>query len=508
MKNGRRFLFVVMMLILGIVTMGTTAQATVTKTYQIGTVKSTIYVYDKPSTKAKKKKAGTLSKRSYTITQMDGDFYRLSRGATVYGWVKKKEASVYVRQIISKKSQKLYIIGTGAAYRMPKAIAAEKRYNLTNDVAKSFTATAEEKIGKTTWYKGTYKNELIWVKATDVTLNAYAALDLHKASSISAKEMQAFLLSKGKLPDNVLYKLAPSFVAVQKSTGINAQFMMAHAILETGWGSSTIAQYKNNFFGYQAYDTCPITCAKYFPTGAKGLSYYAYKINTNYLTTGGAYANGPSALGMNVRYASDRAWSTKIANLMAQMKPYKASDYSRKKAVTKTLTQPVEYEHIIPATAATPDQFKAIPANVVASFAKTTKVYKLPYATSPVLGTYTTDKTVKLVAYHSDVKDATVGKKTARWYRIAYKGGQGWIRSDTLTTPTLGFIKTQTTAHKGAGTTYTKVADANANTPLKFALSKNKKVTKVVHDETWYKVYLPAAPNTAVWIASSDIVTY
>lgn len=507
MQMGRRFLFVVIML-LGIVTMGTAAQATVTKTYQIGTVKSTVYVYSKASTKATKKQAGTLSKKSYTITQMDGNFYRLSRGSTVYGWVKKSDASVYTRNVVSKKSQKLYIIGTGAAYRMPKAIAAEKRYNLTSDVAKSFTATVEEKIGKTTWYKGTYKKQLIWVKASDVTLNAYAALDLRKSSSISAKEMQAFLLSKGKLPDNVLYKLAPSFVSVQKSTGINAQFMMAHAILETGWGSSTIAQYKNNFFGYQAYDSCPITCAKYFPTGAKGLTYYAYKINTNYLTTGGAYANGPSALGMNVRYASDRAWSTKIANLMAQMKPYKASDYSGQKAVTKKLAQPTEYEHIIPNTAATPDQFKTIPTNVVASFKKVTKVYKLPYATSPVLGTYTTDKTVKLVAYHSDVKDTTVGKTTARWYRIAYNGGQGWVRSDTLDTPTLGFIKTQTTAHKGAGTNYTKVSDASANTPLKFALSKNKKVTKVVDKEKWYKVYLPAAPNTAVWVASSDIVTY
>lgn len=487
------------------------ADATEKKTTQIAQLTSSkVYIYKKADAKASKSKAGSRANHSYYVRRVDGTFYRIEQGSKTIGWVKKNNLKLYNRKTISAKKDVKYIIGLQKAYAMPLARDTEMVYDLSQYVAKKITMVQYETIGTENWYKGKMGGKYVWFPEDSVTMYGYAAMNLHKASSISAKEMRAFLLTKGKTPDNILYKLAPSFIEAQKDTGINAQFMFAHAILETGWGSSVIAQYKNNFFGYQAYDSCPVTCAMYFPSGTKGLDYYAYKIHTNYLAENGLYYNGPSALAMNVRYASDRAWAQKIANLMEQMKPYNAAEYKKKKAVAMTLAAPKNYAHIIPEKKEQPVHFKAMPPNMTATTKETTTVYALPYTYARTLGTYAAKKKMKLTAYHSDVRDVAISTtKMARWYRIDYDGTQGWVRSDHLTTKTLGFITETTTAHSNAGSNYSTVSNALAYSPIQFVLKDNKKVTKSDSAKAkWYKVYLTSAPKKAVWVKSNYIKTY
>lgn len=491
--------------------LGTTANAKEKKTNQIAQLTSSnVFIYKKADAKAAKSKAGKRADVSYYVRRYNGQFYRIEQGSKTIGWVKKADLKLSNRKTISLKPQVKYIIGLQHAYAMPLGRESEVVYDLSQYVAKKMTMVQHETIGDTNWYKGKMGGKYVWFPEDAVTMYGYAAVDLHKASSISAKEMRAFLLSKGKTPDNILYKLAPSFIEAQKDTGINAQFMLAHAILETGWGNSVIAQYKNNFFGYQAYDSCPVTCAKYFPTGTKGLDYYAYKIHTNYLAKNGLYYNGPSALGMNVRYASDRTWAQKIANLMEQMKPYNEAEYKKKKATTMALKLPSEYDHVIPTKKQQPIHFKAMPDDMMATTTVATTVYAMPYTYARALGSYAPKKKIELVAYHSDVRDVSISPtKTARWYRIDYKGTQGWVRSDKLSTPTLGFITQTTTAHSNAGSKYSKVSNALAYSPLEFVMKNNKKVSKIDSKKAkWYKVYLPEAPKKAVWVKSTFIKTY
>lgn len=487
------------------------ANANATKTKYIAALKNEhVYIYDKAKATAKKQKAADRADYSYYVNEKSNDFYRLQEGKKVIGWVKKADVKLYERKAITEKKDTAYVIGIDYSYSMPLGRNTEVAYDLTQYVAKKIAITEKEVIGSTTWYKAKLGSEYAWFKESTITTNAYAALDLHKKSSMTAKQMQTFLLLKGKTADNILYKLAPAFIEAQKHTGINAQFMLAHAILETGWGSSVISQYKNNFFGYQAYDSCPVTCAKYFPSGTKGLEYYAYKIHTNYLSKNGPYYNGPTALGMNVRYASDRYWAVKIATLMAQMKPYDAKEYAKKKASTFKLKQPPEYDYVIPAKKAQPVHFKKMPPNMTATATQKLNVYAMPYSTAKVLGSYQQKQKIKLVAYHSDVRDITVTTtKKARWYRIKYNGKQGWVRSDQLSTPSLGFMSATTPARANAGTKYKKVSEALAYTPIQFALQNGKKVTKKdSNGTTWYKVYLTSAPKTAVWVDARNVLIY
>ena len=260
-------------------TSGFTSQAA--KETQIAELKSTAAkFYKTPSKKAKYVKAQTTDlKRSYYVRESkkaDGTtYYRLEKGATSLGWVDTKYLKRTSRTVINTQKKTMYLMNEGFAYAMPATTSANQSYNLSIRRGNSVAITRYEKLGNAYWYKGKIAgtSKTRWIHADNLTNNGYVGLNLRKPSNVTTKQLQQLLLSKGKTPDNILYRLAPEFVKAQNTSGVNAQFMFAHAALETGWGSSVISQYKNNFFGYQAYDSCPTSCAQYFPTGGEGLKF-------------------------------------------------------------------------------------------------------------------------------------------------------------------------------------------------------------------------------------------
>lgn len=446
----------------------------------------------------------------------DEDYYQISRtngtSTTVVGWVEASDVTTYTNSLVDTTKFTTYIAGTSSAYNIPYGTTNNIVYDLSKYRAKTFKVTRTEKVGSSIWYQGTLSSKTVWINSAYVETNPYIALNLRKSTDLTATQMRSFLISKGKTTDNVLYKLVPSFLEVQNEAGINAQFMLAHAILETGWGSSAISQYKNNYFGFQAYDTCAFTCAKYFPTGKDGLNAYAFKIYRDYLTTTGAYYNGEALLGMNVKYATDKEWSRKIANLMAQMKAYSSSDYSGKTASTKVMTAPKEYDHILPESKAQPAQFVKLPTDVTATVsASNLNIYYMPYAYSKKIGTYGKEKVITLKAYHTDVRDFknTSGKNT-RWLRIAYNGTQGWVRTDEITLDNLSFTKDESNLRSSAGATTSDTIKEVVpnNAPLKhvYTIFGNKKKEKVGKD-TWYQVYAPKS-GKKLWISGSLLTTF
>lgn len=438
-------------------------------------------------------------------------YYQLFQGSKEIGWVESTDLKRNTRTLLNTTKSTVYIAGSGQAFNMPWGGTKNKVFTLSDDRAKAFKITRTEKIGTAKWHQGTLNGKTVWISSANVETNPYIALNLRKTSNITVDEMRAFLLSKGKLPNNVLYKLAPTFITLQKEAGINAQFMFAHSILETGWGSSTISLYKNNYFGYQAYDTCALTCAKYFPTGKDGLTAYAYKIYRDYLTTTGPYYNGPTLLGMNVKYATDKGWSEKIANLMAQIKPYDSSYYNDKVASTKVFQAPKEYNNVIPETKTQPEQYRIMPSSITAKVDVSSGaiVYSLPYIYSARYGIYQKGKAITLKAYHTDVRDfKNESGKTVRWYRIQYSGKQAWVRSDQIAVSNLGFTSDTANLRNGADTKYTKVASVNKNMPIKFVTKNNKYVTKKDKNKTtWYQIYKPGTTKK-VWISGSLIQMY
>lgn len=135
--------------------------------------------------------------------------------------------------------------------------------------------------------------------------------DLLSRSGYAAWMIDELLSSTTPLPN-----LGASFTRAERDTGINARYLVAHAILETGWGTSWIAQAKRNLFGYGAFDRDPARFAIRFPTYAAGIAAVSDEIRTAYLSPDGRWWRGfPTLRGVNRFYASDPLWADKIVVL-------------------------------------------------------------------------------------------------------------------------------------------------------------------------------------------------
>lgn len=496
----------------------TSTQSQAASEYKVAEIKTTkAKFYKTPSKKAKATAVkSTDLKRTYYVRESkkaDGTtYYRLEKGVTSMGWIDGKVLKINNRTLLSKKKQTMYLLGRNNAYTMPATTSSNRSYNLEIRRGLSFAAERYEKVGTTYWYKGKIEGttKLRWIRSDLLTTNGFVGVDLRKPSNVTAKDLQVLILSKGRTPDNILYKLAPEFIKAQSSTGVSAQFMFAHAALETGWGGSTISQYKNNLFGYQAYDTCPITCSKYFPKGEDGLKLYASRIVNNYLTVDGPYYYGKNVLAMNVKYATDPSWGEKIANIMQQIKPYNSSYYKGAKASTKKVSIARDFGSEIPSTKPQPSAFVALPSSISATINSSgASVYSIPYVYAPRVGSYAKGKKITLKAYHTDVKDFKNAKGAqSRWYRISYQNKQAWVRSDQITTTNLAFTTVDATLRSNAGTNYSKVTTAKKNTALKLVTSSSKPITKKDSKKaTWYQVYQPSSTKK-VWIRSDLMKIY
>jgi peptidoglycan hydrolase CwlO-like protein len=106
--------------------------------------------------------------------------------------------------------------------------------------------------------------------------------------------------------------LGPAFVNAGRRHGVNPLYLVAHAIEESAFGTSQMAQAKNNLFGIAAYDSNP-DAAMSFPSFQACVEYEAQFVRRDYLDPQGAFYRGPNLKGMNVNYASDRRWASNIA---------------------------------------------------------------------------------------------------------------------------------------------------------------------------------------------------
>ncbi|WP_158413663.1 peptidoglycan hydrolase [Haladaptatus cibarius] len=119
--------------------------------------------------------------------------------------------------------------------------------------------------------------------------------------------------------DSPLIGLGSTWVDVGNQEGINPVYMVAHAAWESDWGTSNIAQDKNNIYGWKAYDNCPYSCAESFSTKSECIQAVMPVIRDEYLTPGGDHyysSYGPTLRGMNQDYATDISWAEGIRDVM------------------------------------------------------------------------------------------------------------------------------------------------------------------------------------------------
>lgn len=169
-------------------------------------------------------------------------------------------------------------------------------------------------------------------------------LNLRSKTNYTAAELDKFLLDKfpyynktqaGKLwTTSPLVGIGQALKELEAQYDLNALYLMAHAIHESGWGTSKIAQDKKNLFGYGAVDSDPYNGAYTYATFKDSIEDAAKRVTANYQTVNGSFYNGSflgnKGQGMNVRYASDPYWGEKIAGHM-----YRADVHLGKKDIFK-----------------------------------------------------------------------------------------------------------------------------------------------------------------------------
>lgn len=106
-----------------------------------------------------------------------------------------------------------------------------------------------------------------------------------------------------------------ALIEAERTYNVSALVLASIAALESAWGTSTIAQEKNNLTGLGAYDSDPYGYAFSFERRGDSVLATAKLLREKYLTPGAAYYNGDTLEGIGVCYATDPEWAAKVEKI-------------------------------------------------------------------------------------------------------------------------------------------------------------------------------------------------
>lgn len=209
-------------------------------------------------------------------------------------------------------------------------------YGISTTEAFNFQTSVGGKIqknGNWVWASGSEIKQYFIPSAENIETYKFQFLSLAAPAGISEEDAKDYLKDKG-----ILEGQEATFIAAAKENNINEIYLMAHACLETGNGTSKLSTgvvHKGtvvyNMFGIKAVDSDPLgqgaayaykmgwtTPEKAIMGGAKFISdeyinNYEYKQDTLY-----EMRWNPASPGRH-QYATDIAWATKQATRMQKI---------------------------------------------------------------------------------------------------------------------------------------------------------------------------------------------
>ena len=110
-----------------------------------------------------------------------------------------------------------------------------------------------------------------------------------------------------------LHGIEDAVVKAEEDYGVNSIFILAVAALESGWGESNFAMYRNNLFGICAYDN-DVNAASSFASKGQCIDYFGRLISKEYFAKG--YTDPFS---INTKYASSTTWGSNVYAMMQRM---------------------------------------------------------------------------------------------------------------------------------------------------------------------------------------------
>ena len=195
------------------------------------------------------------------------------------------------------------------------------------------------------WIKVAYNGKEGYLKTTNITSEAVTPMikeknriatlknnlnvdmDLSVPSGLTLSDFKTVLSNNLSDKNKIFEQSAEYFYKAEQKYKVNGIFLASIGIHESAWGTSKIANDKNNLFGFTAYDSDPYNSATSFDNYENAINKVAEVLSTKYLhvagtkisdelTATGTYFNGTSAKSVNVRYASDTGWADKVFNYM------------------------------------------------------------------------------------------------------------------------------------------------------------------------------------------------
>lgn len=152
-------------------------------------------------------------------------------------------------------------------------------------------------------------------------------MQLNKPSGLTKEDFKKVFYGNQGDKEKIFENNAELFYEIEQKYNINGIFLASIAIHESNWGTSNIAMQKKNLFGFGSFDFSAFESSTTFESYQYGIDYVAKVLVKYYInaqgtpiydgeTAVGTYYNGPTVAGVNVRYASDQNWSTRVFNIM------------------------------------------------------------------------------------------------------------------------------------------------------------------------------------------------
>lgn len=146
--------------------------------------------------------------------------------------------------------------------------------------------------------------------------------DLGNWHNITTTEMNDWIASKAR-EGSPFVGQGDIFIQAGYESGLDPRYILAHAAIESGWGTSDICKDKNNYFGIGAFDSSPYESAYSFSSGlatgiiegAKWIAEHYYNGDYNQKTLYSMRWNVVNGKATH-QYATDTKWDTSIASIM------------------------------------------------------------------------------------------------------------------------------------------------------------------------------------------------
>lgn len=243
-------------------------------------------------------------------------------------------SSKYSSSYKIKVGEKVYVASDRASIMVEPSEASQKIATLTNGKELKVIEIQNE------WYKISGEGIVGYIKIENTTynykideeknnenkktINKNISFDmaLNKPSGLTLEQFKK-VLSDQKDVNKIFINNAEYFYYIEKQYNINGIFVAAVGIHESAWGTSKIAQNKNNLFGYGAYDSNPYNGAYSFVNYSESIDLIARVFVKYYLNTKGTsiydgekatgtYYNGANLSGINKKYATDANWANGV----------------------------------------------------------------------------------------------------------------------------------------------------------------------------------------------------